>query len=474
MAAVAEHLEVSPTLEEARELDRRPQPGPRPPHLHRGLRDAGQRVPEAARRRPGVPARVRRAGPAGRPLVVHRLAPARVVRWSLADGGDPYTLAQRGGVPSTARRAIAGLPPFAGGAVGFFGFDCVRAVERLPEPNPDVIGLPDMALMLSDVIVAFDHLRTRSRSSPTPTSTTTAALDAAHARAVEAIRQVRTRLAGPAAAARPRTAARGAACSSPTCRASSSRAMVARIIEYIHAGDAYQVVPSQRWSAPTPVEPFSHLPRPARRQPVAVHVLPRLRGLPDRRRLARAAADRQRPPRLHAPDRRHPPARRGRRRDRRRAAGRREGARRARDARRPRPQRPRPRVRARHRARRAADGGRDLLARDPHRLPGRRHAARGRGRDRRAAQRPARRHALRRAEDPRDGDHRRARAGQARRLRRRGRLAVLRRRARHLHLHPHRRGQGRRGAHPGRRRHGRRRQARTTSTRSRAPRRAAS
>ena len=95
-------------------------------------------------------------------------------------------------------------------------------------------------------------------------------------------------------------------------------------------------------------------------------------------------------------------------------------------------------------------------------------------RDRRAAQRPARRHALRRAEDPRDGDHRRARAGQARRVRRRGRLAVLRRRAGHLHLHPHRRGQGRHGAHPGRRRHRRRRASPTTSTRSRAPRRAAS
>ena len=34
-------------------------------------------------------------------------------------------------------------------------------------------------------------------------------------------------------------------------------AIVARIVEYIHAGDAYQVVPSQRWSAPVPVEPFS-------------------------------------------------------------------------------------------------------------------------------------------------------------------------------------------------------------------------
>ena len=65
--------------------------------------------------------------------------PRQVLRWHLADGD--------------------GLPPFAGGAVGFFGYDCVRAVERLPEPNPDALALPDMALMLSDVIVAFDHLR---------------------------------------------------------------------------------------------------------------------------------------------------------------------------------------------------------------------------------------------------------------------------------------------------------------------------
>src|SRR5437588_11204943 len=34
-------------------------------------------------------------------------------------------------------------------------------------------------------------------------------------------------------------------------------AMVARIVQYVHAGDAFQVVPSQRWSAPAPVEAFS-------------------------------------------------------------------------------------------------------------------------------------------------------------------------------------------------------------------------
>ena len=177
--------------------------------------------------------------------------PKRVIRWSLADGGDPYTIA--GEAVSEVRQAeIDGLPPFAGGAVGFFGFDCVRAVERLPEPNPDMLGLPDMALMLTDVIVAFDHLK------HTVTILANAYVDeddAAHERAREAIREVRERLAGPlprqAAGARPE----------PQFESNMPRetfeAMVARIVEYVHAGDAFQVVPSQRWSAEAPVEPFS-------------------------------------------------------------------------------------------------------------------------------------------------------------------------------------------------------------------------
>src|SRR5919108_328918 len=54
---------------------------------------------------------------------------------------------------------VEDLPPFSGGAVGFFGYDLVRTVEPLGEPNPDSLGLPDMALMVSDVMLAFDHLR---------------------------------------------------------------------------------------------------------------------------------------------------------------------------------------------------------------------------------------------------------------------------------------------------------------------------
>jgi anthranilate synthase component I len=255
LAAVAEHLEVSPTLEAARALQ-----GDHNlvPVTHSFIEDCETPVSAFLKLRGDGPAFLLESAEQGQQVGRYSFIgwrPKRVVRWSLADGGDPYTLAHEA-VSEVRQAEIAGLPPFAGGAVGFFGFDCVRAVERLPEPNPDVLGLPDMALMLSDVIVAFDHLRHTVTILANAYLDDEGGIDAAHARAVEAIRQVRTRLAGPLPAlethpVRPE----------PQFESNMSReqfeANVARIIEYIHAGDAYQVVPSQRWSAPTPVEPFS-------------------------------------------------------------------------------------------------------------------------------------------------------------------------------------------------------------------------
>jgi anthranilate synthase component 1 len=182
--------------------------------------------------------------------------PRRVVRWNLADGGDPYELAERE-VSRHRQARIDGLPPFAGGAVGFFGYDCVRAVERLAEPKPDVIGLPDMALMLSDVILAFDHLRHTVTILANAYPEEDGGVEAAHARAVESIREVRERLAGPLPRPEIGTAARPEPQFEPNMPREAFEAMVARIVEYVHAGDAFQVVPSQRWSAPSPVESFS-------------------------------------------------------------------------------------------------------------------------------------------------------------------------------------------------------------------------
>jgi anthranilate synthase component 1 len=177
--------------------------------------------------------------------------PRDVLRWRLEDGGDPYELAAEA-VNKHRPAPVNGLPPFAGGAVGFFGFDCVRAVERLPTPNPDPVGLPDMALMLSDVIVAFDHLK------HTITILANAYLDepGAHERAATAIAEVKERLAAPLPHGE-RHAARDEPRFEPNMPRETFEGMVARIVEYIHAGDAYQVVPSQRWSARTPAEPFS-------------------------------------------------------------------------------------------------------------------------------------------------------------------------------------------------------------------------
>ena len=50
------------------------------------------------------------------------------------------------------------LPPFAGGAVGYMAYDTVRRLERLPETNPDDLGVPDMLFMFTDTIVAFDNV----------------------------------------------------------------------------------------------------------------------------------------------------------------------------------------------------------------------------------------------------------------------------------------------------------------------------
>ena len=177
--------------------------------------------------------------------------PRKVVRWSLADGGDPYALAAAE-VSQHRQAPLADGPPFTGGAVGFFGYDCVRAVEPLGEPNPDVLGLPDMALMLSDMLVAFDHLK------HTVTILANAYVDEpdSEARARERIAEVRERLAGPLPRPQPH-AERPEPVFEPNMPREAFEAMVARIIEYVHAGDAFQVVPSQRWSAPSPVEPFS-------------------------------------------------------------------------------------------------------------------------------------------------------------------------------------------------------------------------
>jgi anthranilate synthase component 1 len=149
------------------------------------------------------------------------------------------------------------LPPFAGGAVGFFGYDLVRTVEPLGEPNPDPVGLPDMALMISDVLVAFDHQR-HEVTLIANAFVEDGGIDDAYARAVETIAEVREMMRGSAEAKPDRNRVDGEAVRfQSNMTRDQFEGTVSRIIEYVHAGDAFQVVPSQRFTARTPVEAFS-------------------------------------------------------------------------------------------------------------------------------------------------------------------------------------------------------------------------
>lgn len=171
------------------------------------------------------------------------------------DAADPY-----GAVADYVSRyrpvQIDDLPSFIGGAVGFFGYDLVRTLEPLGEPNPDPLGLPDMALMITDAMVIFDHLKHELILLACAFTDDPGGVDAAYARAAEAISELRRLLRGPVPSFE-----RAAAVEAPEFDSNMSREQfegaVERIIAYIRAGDAFQVVPSQRFSAELPVEAFS-------------------------------------------------------------------------------------------------------------------------------------------------------------------------------------------------------------------------
>jgi anthranilate synthase component I len=193
------------------------------------------------------------------------IRPRSVLRWNegiLSETGgsdreapDPYA-AVAASLDRFRLAPVEGLPPFAGGAVGFFGYDLVRTVEPLGEPNPDPLGLPDIALMITDVLLVFDHLRHELTIMSCAFAGDEGGIDAAYARSVATIADVRSRLRGAvpvpeeAAIAEPPRFVSGV-------EREEFEAAVERIVEYVRAGDAFQVVPSQRFSAPAPVEAFS-------------------------------------------------------------------------------------------------------------------------------------------------------------------------------------------------------------------------
>ena len=147
------------------------------------------------------------------------------------------------------------LPPALACLVGYFGYETVGLVERLPQPAADPLGLPDMIFVRPSVVLVFDRLTDAlflvAPAWPDPTREPTALVAAAE----ERLDAVAARLTGTPLPS-PVRAEMTEPTYAPALPAGRYEAMVAAAKAYITAGDIFQVVLAQRFSAPFALPPF--------------------------------------------------------------------------------------------------------------------------------------------------------------------------------------------------------------------------
>lgn len=146
-----------------------------------------------------------------------------------------------------------GLPRFCGGAVGFLSYDIVRFFEDLPSDTVDDLGVDDACFLFTDSLLIFDHVKHRMLvlCDARVMDDAGAAYDRAAARIEELIACLRT----PTPYQSTRGVPHGVR-AEPNMAREQYEAAVARCKEYIAAGDAFQVVPSQRFTVRLQTDPF--------------------------------------------------------------------------------------------------------------------------------------------------------------------------------------------------------------------------
>jgi anthranilate synthase component 1 len=155
---------------------------------------------------------------------------------------------------------VPNLPRFWGGAVGFFGYDTVRLIERLPDAPEGALPVPDALFILTGTVVAIDNLFGRARiisavdTAGAEGDELRRRYDAAAAEVDALVRRLRE------GATPPPLALREDPPGDPAFTSNFTRAEyeegVRSVQEYIRAGDAFQVVLSQRLTMETEVAPF--------------------------------------------------------------------------------------------------------------------------------------------------------------------------------------------------------------------------
>jgi anthranilate synthase component I len=180
--------------------------------------------------------------------------------WTAAKGwhaarrtGDPLADLERLITEFDAVR-VPELGAFWGGAIGYFGYDVVRAIERLPSPPPRGVDAPDALFVLTGTVVIIDNLRSQARmvvGVPVSPGTSVDALRQAYDDAQRELDGVERRLSAPLPL-QPLTLKRGAPAvvGESTYKRAKFMADVERIREYIVAGDCFQALLSRRIRVP--------------------------------------------------------------------------------------------------------------------------------------------------------------------------------------------------------------------------------
>ena len=152
---------------------------------------------------------------------------------------------------------LPGLPPFTAGAVGYFAYDAVRQIERLPNLAKDELGVPDACLLFFDEVLAFDHVRKEIWLVVTADVTRGKPADA-YEKAIKRLDKLEKRLAQPLPGL-PQSKASGKKGHLKVKYRTSKKDYINAVVrtkEYIAAGDIFQAVLSQRFDVEPEMDSF--------------------------------------------------------------------------------------------------------------------------------------------------------------------------------------------------------------------------
>jgi anthranilate synthase component 1 len=149
---------------------------------------------------------------------------------------------------------LPGLPPFTAGAVGFFAYDVVRQIERLPATAKDELGVPDACLMFFDQVLAFDHVKKEIHLMVTA-DLAREAREGAYERAVRRLNKMEKSLASALPMRKKKKLLGKLKVTARTPKAAFLKA-VEKTKEYIASGDVFQCVLSQRFDCVPGVDAF--------------------------------------------------------------------------------------------------------------------------------------------------------------------------------------------------------------------------